>query len=634
MAKIPQNIIDEVLSRADIESVVGQYVTFTKRTGQNLFGLCPFHSEKTPSFSISPQKGIFKCFGCQKYGNSIGFIMEMEKLSFPEAVKYLGDRYGVQVQWGEDDDLDSQNLKERKNRVYSILTDAAGFYYKALNSNAGKPGRDYAAKRQLTKETLIKFGIGYAPEGFDNLYSYLKNKGYNDDDLKDSGLFTVSKKGNLIDLFRGRFIVPIFDAFGKIIAFGGRNLGPELPKYVNSPDSLVYKKQNHLYALNFAKKAKSKQLIIVEGYMDAIAMHQAGIDNAVAALGTSFTDSQLRLASKYAEEVVFFFDSDNAGKTAAIRATHMMLSYLRKMTGIKIRIKIASVPDGKDPDEYIKTYGAESFKSVVKSAKDVNDYLFSRAYDDNYSNDSGLDLTKYQEDIIMYGSWIYDPIKREKMAVQAAQYLGARAETIVYAMEKAEESSIKSDRETQQRAMEREEKTEVEQRKQTIKNDTPNADLVTRGETELFVRAVRLGPLLADETRISRNDVIRKNDFAGKNMRQIVEFFLSHFDPSSGVSEAVLITKMSDYLLNGMKAELFYQKAYEAIRPESNETAEIDMYKKILYSVRLRKSESELKELYLRIQNTTDPEKKKELIKLSEKIELYRQKLIEKSSNL
>ena len=561
MAKIPQNIIDEVLSRADIESVVGQYVTFTKRTGQNLFGLCPFHSEKTPSFSISPQKGIFKCFGCQKYGNSIGFIMEMEKLSFPEAVKYLGDRYGVQVQWGEDDDLDSQNLKERKNRVYSILTDAAGFYYKALNSNAGKPGRDYAAKRQLTKETLIKFGIGYAPEGFDNLYSYLKNKGYNDDDLKDSGLFTVSKKGNLIDLFRGRFIVPIFDAFGKIIAFGGRNLGPELPKYVNSPDSLVYKKQNHLYALNFAKKAKSKQLIIVEGYMDAIAMHQAGIDNAVAALGTSFTDSQLRLASKYAEEVVFFFDSDNAGKTAAIRATHMMLSYLRKMTGIKIRIKIASVPDGKDPDEYIKTYGAESFKSVVKSAKDVNDYLFSRAYDDNYSNDSGLDLTKYQEDIIMYGSWIYDPIKREKMAVQAAQYLGARAETIVYAMEKAEESSIKSDRETQQRAMEREEKTEVEQRKQTVKNDTPNADLVTRGETELFVRAVRLGPLLADETRISRNDVIRKNDFAGKNMRQIVEFFLSHFDPSSGVSEAVLITKMSDYLLNGMKAELFYQKA-------------------------------------------------------------------------
>ena len=172
MAKIPESTIEEVLSRADIESVVGQYVTFTKRTGQNLFGLCPFHSENTPSFSVSIPKQIYKCFGCQKYGNSIGFIMEMEKLSFPEAVKYLGDRYGVDVQWGDDDSENTKNLKERKKRVMNILTDAAGYYYKALNSDAGKAARDYAAKRQLSNETLTKFGIGYAPDGFDNLYSF------------------------------------------------------------------------------------------------------------------------------------------------------------------------------------------------------------------------------------------------------------------------------------------------------------------------------------------------------------------------------------------------------------------------------------------------------------------------------
>ncbi|MBP5179927.1 MAG: DNA primase [Clostridiales bacterium] len=633
MAKIPESTIEEVLSRADIESVVGQYVTFTKRTGQNLFGLCPFHSENTPSFSVSIPKQIYKCFGCQKYGNSIGFIMEMEKLSFPEAVKYLGDRYGVDVQWGDDDSENTKNLKERKKRVMNILTDAAGYYYKALNSDAGKAARDYAAKRQLSNETLTKFGIGYAPDGFDNLYSFLKSKGYNDEDLNDSGLFTRSKKGNLIDLFRGRFIVPIFDAFGKIIAFGGRNLGPELPKYVNSPDSLVYKKQNHLYALNFVPR-NTKQLIIVEGYMDAIAMHQAGINNAVAALGTSFTDSQLRLASKYAEEVVFFFDSDKAGKAAAIRATNMMLAYLKRMTGIKIRIRIASVPEGKDPDEYIKTYGADSFKSVVKSAKDVNDYLFDRAYDDNYDKDSGLDLTKYQEDIITYGSWIYDPIKREKMAVLAAQYLGARAETILFAMEHAEKAAMEASRGNEQRESERKEKTEVEQRRTSAPVKVPNADRVTRDEIELFVRAVRLGGVLADETKIERNDVIRKNDFSGSNMKEIVGFFLEHFNEKTGVSDALLITKMSDLLLNGLKAETFYIKASEQISRESNINAEVDMYKRTLYNVRLKKSQDELKLVDSLIQTTEDKDKREEYIELNNKIELYRQKLIEKRNKL
>lgn len=632
--RIPESTIDEVLSRADIESVVGKYVTFTKRTGQNFFGLCPFHSENTPSFSVNPQRGIYHCWGCGKTGNAIGFIMEIEKLSYPEAIKFLGDQYGVPVEWGEEDSQGSNDLRERKKRVMNILTDAAGFYYKSFNSEVGKEARDYAAKRQLSQKTLVNFGIGYAPDGFDYLYRFLKQKGYEDADLKDSGLFTIAKNGNLIDLFRGRLIVPIFDAFGKIIAFGGRNLGAELPKYVNSPDSLVYKKQKHLYALNFAKQSKSKQLIIVEGYMDAIAMHQAGITNAVAALGTAFTDSQLQLASKYAEEVVFFFDSDSAGKKAALRASQMMLEYLRRMTGIKIRIRIAAVPNGKDPDEYIKNDGVEAFKAVVKSAKDVNDYLFSRAYDDNYDSESGLDQTKFQEDIIEYGSWLFDPIKREKMAAQAAQYLGARSETIVAAMDNAEKEGISRQRNIDQRAQEREEAAAIEQRKEESKNAAPQADIVTKEEIELFVRAVRLGPVLADESRIDRTDVIRKNDFRGENMKEVVEFFLKHFDVKRGVNEALLIDKLSELLFNGMQAEKFYLVMCERVPVEPTQEAEVAKYKKCLYGVRCDKCSKDLLKLQQLYNKTEDEGKKQEIVSKIDKMDKYYQVLQQKRLSL
>ncbi len=634
MAKIPQSTIDEVLARADIESVVGKYVTFTKRTGQNLFGLCPFHSEKTPSFSVSITKNIYKCFGCQKCGNAIGFIMDIEKMSFPEAVKHLGDQYGVPVEWEEDGQDNSADLKNRKKRVEAILTEAAGFYYKALNSDAGKAARAYAAQRQLSQKTLIKFGIGYAPDGFTNLYQYLKQKGYDDSELKDSGLFTVAKNGNLIDLFRGRLIVPIFDLFGKIVAFGGRNLGPELPKYVNSPDSLVYEKNKHLYALNYAKNTKTKQLIIVEGYMDAIAMHQAGVDNAVAALGTAFTDNQLRLASKCnVDEIVFFFDSDKAGQTAAIRASKMMLAYLRKMSGIKIRIKIAVVPNGKDPDEYIKTNGVEAFKAVVRSAKDVNDYLFSRAYDDNFDEERGLDQTRFQEDIVTYGSWLYDPIKREKMAAQAAQYLGARAETIISAMEHAEDNEIESKRNTDKREQERAESAEIEHRRENAVN-TPKADIVTRDEMELFVRAVRLGAALGDESKLNRKDVIRIKDFSGQNIREVVEFFLTEYKEGYGVSEAVLVNKLSEVLFNGIKAEVFYMKMCEAIPAEPSLDAEIDMYKKTLYIVRLKQCSKDMIKIRELLKTTDDENKRKELLATNEKLEKYYQKLQQKCDAL
>ena len=644
MAQIPDSVIEEILAKADIESVVGKYVSFTKRTGQNLFGLCPFHSEKTPSFSVSLNKGIYHCFGCGKGGNSIGFIMEIEKLSYPEAIRFLGQQYNVEVPEVSGGSSDGSD-KKTKERVSALLTEAARFYYSSFISPLGEQARQYAVKRNLSKETLTAFGIGYAPEGWDNLYNHLAGKGYTDEEMRVSGLFTVSKKtGKLIDLFRGRLMFPIFDSFGKIIAFGGRSLGDEMPKYVNSPDSLVYKKQEHLYGLNFAKKAKSNQLIIVEGYMDTIAMHQAGITNAVASLGTAFTDSQLRLASRYAEEVVFFFDSDKAGQNAALRAIRMMLKFLKKMSGLKIRIKIAYVPDGKDPDEYIRNNGRESFANVVANAKDVDDYLFDRAYNDNCDADGKLDLYKYQEDIILYGSWITDDLRREKMATNAAAYLGANYKTVLNRMNDVMNSALAEQAAADKRDLVRSERQTVRQREEeyAASSEQPSAeasaevrntkdDIVFLQELKLFVMAVRLKENLA--TDIDREDVLRPGDFRGANMKKIVEFFLKNFDERYGINEPLLINELSKTILNGMPAEEVYLRACDQFKENGNYDVKRDEYLITLYDLRLKQIEGMEKMIVKYLESATGS-KKEDLLLRYRRLNSYRDHLIAKRDQL
>ncbi|MBR6880982.1 MAG: DNA primase [Clostridiales bacterium] len=642
MGQIPDSVIEEILSKADIESVVGRYVTFTKRTGQNLFGLCPFHSEKTPSFSVSLSKGIYHCFGCQKGGNAISFIMEAEKLSYPEAIRFLGQQYGVEVpefSTGRSND----ELKRKKERVSALLNDAASFYSSCLKGADGKAGRDYARKRQLSDETVAEFGIGYAPEGWDRLYNHLLSKGYSEDEMKGSGLFTVSSKtGKLIDLFRGRLVFPICDVFGKTIAFGGRNLGPELPKYVNSPDSLVYKKQDHLYALNVAKKAKDNRLIIVEGYMDAIAMHQAGVKNAVASLGTSFTDSQLRLASRYADEVIFFFDSDKAGKNAAIRAIKMMLRFQKKMSGMRIMIKIACVPDGKDPDEYIKINGKESFYNVVKNAKDVDDYLFDRAYDDNCDDTGKLDTYRFQEDIIMYGSWLFDDLKREKLASSSAQYLGANYETILKRMEDHALQDEGKARQNEMREAERARENDVRSR-QEEQNEADNTaaakpvseirdDLVFAQELKVFVYAVRLKDLLFKD--VDEEDRIKVSDFYGKNMKRIVSFFLERSDSSYGIQESFLLNELQMTVLNGKPAEEVYLNAADMFeRKSASDKARVDEYLMALYALRKKKLDNLEKSLVSKLAYVSGDEKNEVTSKLR-KISEWRDRILAKEEKI
>ncbi|MBR3247548.1 MAG: DNA primase [Clostridiales bacterium] len=629
MGLIPDNVIDDVLTRADIESVVGRYVLL-KRQGANLWGLCPFHSEKTASFSVNPSKGIYKCFGCGKGGNAINFIMEIEHLNYPEAIRHLGGLYGVDI---PDIGYSGNDIhKEEKNRVYDILKEAAKFYYKSFNDpDTGKPARDYAVKRGLSKQTLDNFGIGYSPMSWNALYDHLREKGYKDEELLKSGIFALSQKTNKpYDLFRGRLMFPIFDSFGKIIAFGGRSLGEDKPKYLNSPESLVYDKRNHLYAMNFARKEQSKQLIVVEGYMDAIAMHAAGFKNTVAALGTSFTDSQLKLCARYCEEVVFFFDADNAGQNAALRAIRMMMEYLKKLTGINIRIKIAKVPDGKDPDEYIRDNGAEKFKEVVRNALYVEDYLLERAKNDNSDPVTGeLDRGRYQEDICVYGSWMNDEIKISRMAGAAAPLLGATQQAVMSQMQRYSRMEDKKLEQANSRSMEREKREDLNSRNSNEAfddapvNPVPEEtvpeqpvfrkvnDSASREEIDLFAYALSLGSAMADKKVLDKTDIIRPEDFSGDTLRELVRIYLNIYD---GRNET-LFARMSDYFsrltINGQPAEDVMLRAVNNADRSHDVNVKRDMYLALLFKVRETIIDREEERLIVLRGNSSPEEKKK-----------------------
>ena len=607
MGLIPESVIDDILLKADIESVVGRYVSL-KRKGANLWGLCPFHHEKTPSFSVNPAKNIYMCFGCHKGGNAINFIMEMEHMNYPEAIRFLGDLYGVEVP-DTRGDSNGDAGREKIKRVKSLLTETAKFYYKQFNDpEVGAPARQYAEKRALDKQTLDHFGIGYSPLDWDALREHLESRGYTEEEMVDSGTFKKSEKtGKVFDRFRGRLMFPIFDSFGNIIAFGGRALGDESPKYINSSDSLVYNKQNHLYALNFAKKEQSKQLIVVEGYMDAIAMHKAGFRNTVAALGTAFTDSQLKLSARYCEEVVFFFDADGAGQKAAIRAIKMMLSYLSKLSGIKIRIKIAKVPDGKDPDEFIRTNGAEKFAEVVRNALYVEDYLLERAYNDNCDEVKGIDKGRYQDDICLYGSWVPDEIKRSTMANEAAKVLGANPAAVLNRMNSLADSEGERENLMQAREIARQKENDLKGRN-TADNVMPDEDInaepadeafvepektyavndsATDDEIKLFAYAISLGPALADQKQIAIEDVLRPDDFSGDSMKALVKSFLSVFDAKRGVSYARMSDFFSRVTINGNAAEdVMYRECSKADLAE-DVAVKRDYYLGYLYKIRI-----------------------------------------------
>ena len=372
----PPSFIDELVARNPIEDVVGHYVSL-KRSGGNLFGLCPFHGEKTASFSVNPDKGIYYCFGCHKGGGVINFQMEIEGLSYPDAVRALAKRVGMQVP----EDEQYQSRYKAQERLWALSKEAARFFYSKLYAPEGAEALAYARGRGMPKSTLTTFGVGYAPNTWDSLVKAMKAKGYTEQELIDSGLVTKSQKnGNIYDRFRDRLMFPIIDVRGNIIGFGGRimnNNDPNAAKYLNSPETLIFNKRKNLFALNLAKKSKLGYLILVEGYMDAVALHQYGFDCAVASLGTSLTEEHAALLTRYTDQVVLIYDGDEAGQ----RATRRAIPILEKAG---LQVKVLKMRDAKDPDEFLKKFGADKFKLLLEDASNRVEYQLNairRKYD-------------------------------------------------------------------------------------------------------------------------------------------------------------------------------------------------------------------------------------------------------------
>ena len=362
--KFPHSFIEEVKYRNKIDDVVSSYVNL-RRAGSNYQGLCPFHSEKTPSFTIFPNTETFHCFGCGAGGDVISFIMRAENLEYPGAVELLAKRAGLNLP----DTGEKQNETQKRERFLSMNREAARFFNRMLYESHAKDAREYLTSRGLTPAAVKRFGLGYAPDSFDSLRKYMRGLGYTDDELKTMFLCGRSERtGNYYDYFRGRVMFPIIDSFGNVVAFGGRLLGDGKPKYLNSSDTPVFKKSRNLFALNFARKACAEQLILCEGYMDVIAVNMAGFPNAVATLGTALTPEQARMMAKYTKKVILAYDSDEAGVKAAKRAIPML-------TEVGLEVKMLRMEGAKDPDEFIKKYGATRFKTLLDASQGRMDYL-------------------------------------------------------------------------------------------------------------------------------------------------------------------------------------------------------------------------------------------------------------------
>ncbi len=361
----PPSFIDELVARNPIEDVVGQYVSL-RRAGANMFGLCPFHGEKTASFSVAPDKGIYYCFGCHKGGSVINFQMEVEGLSYPDAVRALAKRAGMSVP----EDEQYQSRYRQQERLWALHKEAARFFHSQLYAPVGKHALDYALGRGLSKSILTTFGVGYAPAGWDNMVRAMEAKGYTREELIESGLVTQSKdKTRIFDRFRDRLMFPIIDVRGNVIGFGGRILkkDEEAAKYLNSPETIIFNKRKNLFGLNLAKKSKQGSLILVEGNIDVVALHQFGFDNAIASLGTSLTEEQAALMTRYTDQIILIYDGDKAGQNATQRAIPIL-----EKAGLQV--KVLQIKDAKDPDEFLHKFGPEKFKLLLEGSANRIEY--------------------------------------------------------------------------------------------------------------------------------------------------------------------------------------------------------------------------------------------------------------------
>ena len=407
----PEELIEEVRTRNDIVEVISGYVRLQKK-GSNYFGLCPFHNEKSPSFSVSPGKQMYYCFGCGAGGNVITFLMEYENQTFPEAVRTLAQRAGIALPEA-DDSKEARQADSRRAKLLEINKEAAKYFYYQLRTERGSVGMEYLRKRELSDETMNHFGLGYANKYSNDLIQYLKSKGYSEDLIRDAGLCNVDEKHGMYDKFWNRVMFPIQDINHRVIGFGGRVMGDGKPKYLNSPETEIFDKSRNLYGLNFARTSRKGNVILWEGYMDVIAMHQAGFTQAVASLGTAFTSGQASLLRRYANEILLSYDSDGAGVNAALRAIGILKE--AGMTG-----RVINLEPYKDPDEFIKALGGEEFQKRLDHAE--NSFFFElRQLQKNYDLSDPEQKTAFHREIARKLCTFSEEVERENYIEAVAQ---------------------------------------------------------------------------------------------------------------------------------------------------------------------------------------------------------------------
>lgn len=517
-----ERFLDELLSRSDIVDVVSSYVQLTKKSGSNQFGLCPFHSEKTPSFSVSSDKQIYHCFGCGKGGSSINFIMEMENLSFPEAVAFLARRYGMQIPEESPDEY-----RGKRTRLLELNKDAARFFYENLRKPIGRSAVDYINARGISKEMVVRFGLGMAPDSWNTLFDEMRKKGYSPQDMLDAGLIKSGKNGGYYDAFRNRLMFPVIDVRGSVIGFSGRILGDGEPKYLNSPDTIVFKKSKNLFGMNLAKKSKLGKIILVEGNVDVVSLHQAGVDCAVASLGTSLTPDQARLISRYTDNAVICYDSDGAGMKAAQRAIDIL-----EKTGLNV--KVLQVPGAKDPDEFIKEKGSDAFKLLLERSENHIEYrimAIRKKYDLDI-NEGRLGFLNEATELL---STLSNAIEREVYGGRIAELAGVTPEAVANEVKKAYKKRRNYERSKFERQSVRPSMTA-----QPAEKSLRYENVVSATAEEGVIRLLLLDPSL-----IYKTGELSKEDFTSDYLGRAFEEIKNRLTAGSAVSIPLLSECMS-----------------------------------------------------------------------------------------
>lgn len=522
----PPAFIDELVARNPIEDVVGQYVNL-KRSGGNMFGLCPFHGEKTASFSVAPDKGIYYCFGCHKGGGVINFQMEMEGLSYPDAVRALAKRCGMTVP----EDEQYQSRYHQQERLWALHKEAARFFHSQLYAPVGKAALEYALGRGMPKSTLTTFGIGYAPDSWDSMVKAMRAKGYTDQELIDSGLVTKSQKnGNLFDRFRDRLMFPIIDVRGNVIGFGGRIMKKDdnAAKYLNSPETIIFNKRKNLFALNLAKKSKLGYLILVEGYMDAIALHQYGFDCAVASLGTALTEDGATLLSKYTDQVVLIYDGDTAGQNATKRAIPIL-----EKAGLQV--KVLQMRDAKDPDEFLKKFGADKFKVLLEGSSNRVEYQLN-AIAKKYDLREDDQKVKFLHECADLISTLSSPVQREIYGGRVAETAKISADAMKLEISRAWKRRQYQQKKKQE-AIDLAPAKALQPKSRTIRYDNVKSAMAEEGVIALSLRR----PELLDQTKGLTAEM-----FSSQLLGRVYSQLKSRHDQGMDVSVAVLTDLSSE----------------------------------------------------------------------------------------